>query len=121
MLFCVNWNELPNELSTCVCDAAAQSQRHRTPHAARRGRGAGHWLKWSGAERGGIRGGRWRACAAAWIIVSISSVSSTYLPRGPSALGPARGGWQAHTAGGDRKGWAHLIRSAESRLPLTNL
>ena len=46
---------------------------------------------------------------------------STYLPRGPSALGPARGGWQAHTAGGDHKGWAHLIRSAESRLPLTNL
>jgi len=21
MLFCVNWNELPNELSTCVCAA----------------------------------------------------------------------------------------------------
>ena len=77
----------------------------------------------AGRRRGGLGRMVTRAsstCAAAWMIVSISSVSSTYLPR---VRARARG---CHKAPAAEcwcwvRGVGHLMRSAESKLPFTNL
>ena len=88
----VPWGVVPWGSERAVASAARESKPGKLTLTAPV---AAQWETQEGraTRRGGrAAGGAGRTCAAAWMIVSISSVSSTY-----------------------------LMRSAESRLPLTNL